>query len=183
MNTNELKRERISAFIDGELDDGQTEIALADLRDGDGRSDWELYHRIGDVLRSDDMALRMSDDFSARLSTRLAKEPVYIAPQVVERSSRVAPRTWRLAAGAVAVAALAFVATLPLIDALQPASSGPALAAAGPVPAETIVPVTSPEGVILRDPRIDDYLFAHQRSLPDMHQSAEYARNANFPGK
>lgn len=181
MNTNELKRERISAFIDGELDEAATEIALADLRDQEGRADWDLYHQIGDVLRSDELALRMSDDFSERFAARLAAEPTIVAPAAPRRSAR---RNLRLAAGAVAVAALAFVVTVPIIDALQPEPSAPAIAGApADAAAGEVVLTATPEGVILRDPRIDDYLFAHQRFSPSVQPGIEHARNANFSGK
>ena len=65
MDTKEMTRERISAFADGECDDAHVDIVLAALREGAGKADWEIYHQIGDVLRSDDMAVQMSSGFAA----------------------------------------------------------------------------------------------------------------------
>jgi len=180
MNTNDLKRERISALADGELEDAQIEAAFALLRSEDARADWQLYHQIGDVLRSEDMAAPLSRDFSSRLAERLEREPVYIAPGASVRQSR---RAWHLVAGAAAVATVAFVATPPLIDLLQPEPGASEIAVAAPPAENAIVLTSTPEGMLLRDPRIDDYLFAHQRFSPSMHYNAQYTRNANFPGK
>jgi sigma-E factor negative regulatory protein RseA len=35
-------------------------------------------------------------------------------------------------------------------------------------------------GVVLRDPRIDEYLLAHQRFSPAWNSTAQYARSATF---
>jgi sigma-E factor negative regulatory protein RseA len=48
------------------------------------------------------------------------------------------------------------------------------------------VPSTAAGEVVLRDPRIDDYLLAHQRFSPSMYSTAQFARSATFetaPGK
>lgn len=179
MDTNDLTRERISALADGELEDAQIEVALAALRSEEARADWMLYHQIGDVLRSEDMPLTLSRNFSSSLSERLEREPVHLVPRSFVHPAR--RRVWPMAAGAAAVATLAFVVTSPLIDLMQPQPAATELAVA---PAENAVVLTSaPEGVILRDPRIDDYLLAHQRFSPSMHHNAQYTRSANFPGK
>jgi len=36
------------------------------------------------------------------------------------------------------------------------------------------------QGEVARDPRIDDYLLAHQRFSPSMYSSTQYARSAAF---
>jgi sigma-E factor negative regulatory protein RseA len=74
MDTNKKIREHISALCDGELSASDLELAFAALHARDGQQTWEVYHRIGDVLRaqgSQDMSL----DFGARLAERLAAEP------------------------------------------------------------------------------------------------------------
>ncbi|QOY93062.1 transcriptional regulator [Massilia sp. UMI-21] len=76
MDTNKKIREYISAFADGELPDADLELALAALREEDGRRAWDLYHRIGDALRSDRDEPVLSSGFAARLSAKLAAEPV-----------------------------------------------------------------------------------------------------------
>ena len=74
----------LSALLDGEL--GASEVARACARwrdDPSARETWHTYQLIGDVLRSDDLATPASRDldFLAALRSRLAEEPVVLAPQ------------------------------------------------------------------------------------------------------
>jgi sigma-E factor negative regulatory protein RseA len=73
MDTNKKIREHISALSDGALHPDDLELALAALQAPDGRQAWEVYHRIGDVLRAQ-ASPDLSPDFSARLAARLAAE-------------------------------------------------------------------------------------------------------------
>jgi sigma-E factor negative regulatory protein RseA len=82
MNTREMSREQISALADGELIDAHVNVALAALREPEAQVTWDLYHQIGDLLRSDDMAFELSDGFAARMRARLEAEPVILAPQL-----------------------------------------------------------------------------------------------------
>lgn len=75
MDANKKNREFISALSDGELPDIDQELALAALDGADGQQAWELYHRIGDVLRAE-ATPDLSPGFSARLAARLAAEPL-----------------------------------------------------------------------------------------------------------
>lgn len=77
----------LSALVDGELDSAATLRACAQWRsDADARASWHVYHLIGDVMRSDDLASDAAHDasFLTALSARLAAEPVVLAPQPVE---------------------------------------------------------------------------------------------------
>src|SRR5450830_533065 len=82
MDTKEISREQISALADGELVDAHVNVALAVLRQPEEQITWDLYHQIGDVLRSDEMAFSLSDGFAAKMSARLDAEPTIIAPQL-----------------------------------------------------------------------------------------------------
>jgi sigma-E factor negative regulatory protein RseA len=189
MNTKDMSREQISALADGELSDQQLEVALAALRQQDARADWDVYHQIGDVLRSDDMAVSLSPEFSARMAARLEAEPAIVAP-IVQTVPSIAPRPSRRWAipgmvAAAAMAGIAFVTTPHLMVALQGqsdasavASSTPALAV--PSASESTVAASVAGDVVLRDPRIDDYLLAHQRFSPSVYSTAQYARSATF---
>ena len=75
MDTNKKIREYISAFADGALPDADLELALAALREADGRQTWGLYHQIGDALRGEPAEAELSPGFAARLAERLAAEP------------------------------------------------------------------------------------------------------------
>lgn len=104
----QARRQALSDLMDGAVDAGAAARACASWReDGQSRADWYAYHVIGDVLRSEDLAHRPQRDeaFLAALRTRLAAEPVVLAPQQapqIELSEPlVAPR--RAANGAAAV--------------------------------------------------------------------------------
>ncbi len=101
MDTNKKIREYISAFADGELPDADLELALAALRDADGRQTWDLYHRIGDALRAEPLEAELSPGFALRLADRLAAEPTPLR----RTAARPASAADALAAIAPAVAA------------------------------------------------------------------------------
>ena len=85
MDTNKKNRERISALSDDALPKDDHELANAALRTDDGMAAWEVYHLIGDVLRTGESA-DLSAGFTARLSARLAAEPLHPrrAPSEIE---------------------------------------------------------------------------------------------------
>jgi sigma-E factor negative regulatory protein RseA len=204
METREKTQEQISALADDELSDSQVEVALAALRDPEARADWDLYHQIGDILRSDDMAISLSEGFSARMAARLEAEPSIVAPQAAPRPAVGHPamieRVKRFAMPGMAAAAVAtavFMTAPQMLVAKKDSGSGagPAVAmvAAKPAPAVVAVPVAvgaavsaerevaaAEQGEVLRDPRIDEYLMAHQRFSPSVYSSAQYARSATF---
>lgn len=216
MNTKERTQEQISALADDELSDSQIELALAALRDPQGRADWDMYHQIGDVLRSDDMAFSLSDGFSARMAARLEAEPVILAPAPAQQpvqggqvaaamtgsAGHLADRLRRFAMPGVAAAAVAtavFVTAPQMLvakrDSLPSDGTAVVVVAAKPAPATLATPAVSAaaasaegkvvtleqqQGEVLRDPRIDEYLMAHQRFSPSVYSSAQYARSATF---
>jgi sigma-E factor negative regulatory protein RseA len=73
MDTQKRLHENISALADGELPDGERELAMAALGTAEGQAAWNAYHLTGDVLR-DQASGALSDGFSARLAARLAAE-------------------------------------------------------------------------------------------------------------
>lgn len=164
----------LSALADGEP--AALPHATALWRDdAAARESWHLYHLIGDVMRSDDLAARPARDaqFLADLRQRLAREPVPLAPAPVAAPSVTRRLGWR-APAAVAAGFVAVAATLVL---LRPQGFGPDGAeqvAEGAVPTAgpglRVVPNTHPsargalvaEGRMIRDARLDAYLQAHQ---------------------
>lgn len=207
MNTKDMSREQISALADGELVDQQIDTALAVLRKPEEQVTWDLYHQIGDVLRSDEMGFSLSADFASRMSARLDAEPAIVAPQLktgaaeqivvravsngsVQRSRMIRRFAMPGAAMAAAVAAVVFV-----VAPQQSAVVADATPAAAPVVmASSVSTVSGPvadaknvqfsslaqQGEVTRDPRIDDYLLAHQRFSPSLYSTAQYARSAAF---
>jgi sigma-E factor negative regulatory protein RseA len=167
-------RQWLSELADGELDAEGTRRACAAWREDPSlRDDWHSYHLIGDVLRSDDLAAtpRHDEAFLAALRSRLAAEPVVLAPQPLARPSAPLRRRWMapmaVAAGFMAVAGVLVVTRLavPLQDAAPSA-----LAAAEPVQVLSAAPDVAEAALapgrelqLIRDARLDRYLAAHKQ--------------------
>jgi sigma-E factor negative regulatory protein RseA len=184
MNTKSAAQERISVFADGETSDQQLDIALAELRGEEGKASWGLYHHIGDLLRSEDMAMPLSAGFSAGMAARLAAEPALVAPAIPVQAKKSGLRRMALPGVlAAAAAAVAFVGTPQLMVAMQGSpASGPAVAMVSDSGvARTALSANAVRaGAGMRDQGIDDYVMAHQRFSPSVYSSAQYARSATF---
>lgn len=127
----------ISTWIDAEAD-----IRPEDLDTPYGRQVWDTYHLIGDVLRSEELAIRPTDFLYARISRAIDEEPPIVAPRALPMRRYARAGLSGLAVAA-AVAAVAWVA-LPQFTATQPEG------------VETPVLATAePEG-------IHDYVAAHR---------------------
>lgn len=225
MDTKVTTKEQISALADGELGSEEMTLAFAALRSSrDARDTWEDYHRIGEVLRSEEMDVSLSAGFSARMSALLDAEPTIVAPQAAAAQPSVAAPAVQPVATAKVAANGDHRASRPgrLVRLLMPSAAAAAAAVAAvfvampqqavvtadakmaaPVAQVASVPVNVPsaiatvaetngnpqnvnqlsslaqQGEVKRDPRIDDYLFAHQRFSPS-YSSAQYARSAAF---
>lgn len=177
MNTTNMMQEQISAFADNELSDGHLDTTLAALRQTEGRNTWDLYHQIGDALRSDDLNSPPSADFTAKLFARLEAEPTLLAPPA-KRMSDMKVSIKRFAMPGMAAAALAVAAFLMVPQMMT--QNAALLASNHAAPAPQTITVASKDGDVLRDPRIDEYLLAHQRFSPSVYSTAQYARSATF---
>lgn len=209
MNTKNMTQEQISAFADGEMADSHMDLVLAALRQQDSRTTWDVYHQIGDVLRSEEMGFSLSSDFASRMASRLDAEPTIVAPRVSQSMSEHRQAATVKAAiskglvrrfafpgvAAAAVATFALVAGPQLMTAFTGGALGDAkstlvavnatgssaVASASAVSGRLITTtVAQQDGSVLRDPRIDDYLLAHQRFSPSVFSTAQYARSATF---
>ena len=149
--TSEAQRAQLSALCDGDLAAMEDGCRLW-RDDAEARATWHAYHLIGDVLRSEDLATTPTRDaaFMAALRTRLAAEPVVLAPARARRR-----QLWQLpvaaAAGFAAVAGI--VTVLQTSDGTRPVpvASSENAAPAGPVYTR-----------VERDPVLDRYLNAHR---------------------
>ncbi len=209
MNTTNMTQEQISAFADGEIADSHVELALAALRQQKGRVTWDAYHQIGDVLRSEEMAFGLSPDFATRMAARLDAEPTIVAPRVSQAmteqrqaasaemvmSKSLIKRFALPGAAAAAVATFALIAGPQLMVAFSSGGAkSPMVAVSNQTETPAIRTASAPaipngmvatvavqqENGVLRDPRIDDYLLAHQRFSPSVFSTAQYARSATF---
>jgi sigma-E factor negative regulatory protein RseA len=119
--------EQVSAFLDGELPDPETELLLKRLtRDAELRESFGRYALIGEALRGTSPSV-LSKGFASRVNRAIDGEPMPVAvqPQIAK-----SPRWWRPVAGvgvAAGVAAFAIVAlqqraASPNIAQVQPAA-------------------------------------------------------------
>ncbi len=170
-------REQVSAFLDGELPNSETELLLKRLtRDAELRESFGRYALIGEALRGPGPL--MAKGFAARVNFAIDGEPL---PANGHSSQVRAPRWWRPFAGAAVAAGVAVVAVVALqqravAPTLRPgapltAQNAAAVAAPGftPVqaPREAIsytVPAAAPAAATAMPPtRLTNYVFAHSR--------------------
>ncbi len=187
MNATQMTKEQISAWLDGEMPDADVDVMLAALCRDDGRACWEEYHRIGDVLRSDELAVQPGADFAAKMAARLAQEPAYLLPVPAPARQILRQRAWSgvaIAAGLMVVLALPYSSLGPGDQAPSIAKrnsatdSGFSLVAAGKASSPQVRQKPVQDGEILRDPQIQQYLEAHQRYSPSVYSAAKYVRPA-----
>lgn len=208
MKTDDTQFDNISAMVDGELSNAQWASALVRLGDAnnhDGKKTWEIYHQIGDVLRSDDLAVTLSPDFSSRFSALLDAEPIVLAPKFEPVSEPfVASNVVRLKqphlARYVAMTSMAAAAAVAFFMAPQiiplfgtQSNSGMVISKAEPsnkIQADGIqlasnsniteLPSKPSEQIeMLRDPRLDSYLMAHQKFSPSIGNGTQFITRAN----
>ena len=102
-------REQVSAFLDGELPDSETELLLKRLtRDGELRESFGRYALIGEAIRGASHGY-LTKGFSGRVNLAIDGEPVPANGQIPQIR---APRWWRPFAGAAVAAGVAAVAVV-----------------------------------------------------------------------
>ncbi|MFZ6862772.1 sigma-E factor negative regulatory protein [Undibacterium sp. Ji67W] len=214
MNDDISKYENLSAMQDGEINDAELQQMLKQSLSEDEKDAWGIYHLIGDVLHSDDLAVGMSSDFNQRFADRFISEPVLFVPEAhakyqVEQVTTGKPQFFRsymaiASATAAAVFVFAFGPQLSHFgrDTFSPEHISKAetsgrqvqLVSASVGSESTEVAsaddasrlVTTAQEIdsqnqmeMVRDPRIDSYLIAHQRFSPAISNAAQYVNRAN----
>lgn len=180
-DASELRRQQLSSLMDGELPAGEAADACAQWRqDADARADWHAWHLIGDVLRSDDLAVRPARDeaFLQALRLRLADEPVPLAPlpttateplplpQVANGAAVQGPvagaaarrrgaRGWLMAPVAMAAGFVAVVGVTLVTRTSAPDPTSTVQARAEPA-------AVAASAVLVRNAQLDRYLSAHR---------------------
>jgi len=151
-------KDRISALMDGELDEKSAgELIGALAREGEGEEAWRTYHLIGDAMRK---TAPLSAGFSARVAWKLADEPSVLAP----RRSAPEPRRWfTLPALAASLAAVALVGWMAFAPQPAPFPQVPVAQTPSAAPAVEAKPVLIPPPTAA-----NDYLLAHQGFSPRM---------------
>lgn len=200
-------QERLSALADGQLQGEDLDAALAFAADdGEGQATWQLYHLVGDVLRSSDLAQPVNPAFISRLREQLAQEaphalsarpslplPVETIAPVAQEAANASIFRWKMAAGFASLAAVAAIGWTSVANLTGGVGgSGPQLAlvpAAANSQGAPVVAVADADGqqVMLRDPRLDELLAAHKQfgSTSALQMPAGFLRNATFetPGR
>lgn len=203
-------KELISALADGQLrgDELASAVRLA-ASDAEARATWHVYHLVGDVLRSQDLACASTDAaFMARLSARLAHEPMDApeaalpAPVAVDAVVRPAlPAAndagfrWKMVAGLASVVAVTAVgwtsfsaiqagdgARLASATAPSTPAAAPVAGVAQPAQVQQQVNVAGTPQIMLRDPRLDELMSAHRQfgDASALQMPAGFLRNATF---
>lgn len=185
--------ERLSALVDGELPEGGCLVdALAGLGEED-RAAWSRYHLIGDVLRSDDLALApaKSAAFLAKFAARLQAEPHLLAPAAMSTLMARTVAVLRRAAPTLAVAASAAALTWILapqlhgMGGLQGGARAASTVAHDGAMQRAALQATAQNGNLIRDARLDAYLEAHQQfgQQPGMQDVAPYIQASAFSSR
>ncbi len=158
-------KHEISALMDGELFEDETDILFDQIRrDPGAQGDWAVYHLIGDVLRQPDY---IHQDMGARVSEHMQNEPVILAPR--SRALKQKARMFALSAAA-SVLAVGVVAWMSL-------QINPEAAPQMAMRQSDIRPVN-----LQIQPKSDDYLMAHQEfsTSNDMNGGASYIRTVTY---
>lgn len=203
----QVDREGISDLMDGRLQAGELSALLSDMASAEARECWHVYHLVGDVLRSSELAACGHDtDFVRRLGERLRDERAPLQPAalpiVVPAGGRAAANDgvfrWKMVAGLASFAAVAAVGWS-VLGGIGPQPAGPQLAQgaapagggaqvvslAAPVPAVAAsAQHEAPPPVMLRDPRLDELLAAHRQAagVSALGSASGFLRNATFEG-
>lgn len=180
IDTSTMAKENISVLVDGELNATEMDKVLSSLYDSQEKETWALYHQIGDVLRSDEMDVSLSSDFSLKMHNLLENEPLIMVPSHKKLRGKFAQFQHKsikkvVASSMAAVAALAFV----VVNVNQ--KDG--------VPDEANVVATADNSAATngtsnnlalvsddQDSSLDDYMLAHSRFSPSFYGAAQYVR-------
>jgi sigma-E factor negative regulatory protein RseA len=186
-------REQVSAFLDGELPDSETDLLLKRLtRDAELRDSFGRYALIGEALRGASPGM-LTQGFASRVNLSIDGEPV---PTPLQPQASRTPRWWRpfaglgVAAGVAAVAIVTFqqravtppgvatpgVATPGVVAQVSPAAvikvapGMPVADAAGPLSAQnhealsyTVPTASSESNAAIAPARLTNYVFAHSK--------------------
>ncbi|WP_417283332.1 sigma-E factor negative regulatory protein [Comamonas sp.] len=75
MNDDQTQREQLSALVDGEATLPSMPGVLAYAESDEGQQSWRMYHLIGDVLRSPELAHHSQHDILSGVRAHMEREP------------------------------------------------------------------------------------------------------------
>lgn len=187
--------ELLSALVDGEASGAELTTALAACgRDPALSETWAHYHWLGDALRAPGAVAHAGDaGFVSRFSQRLAAEgvapaapPVLLAApvQASAHDRGVAANDglfrWKLVAGFASLAAVSAIAWNAAGLMGTSTQGAPQLAQASTQSQPVLV--SSPQGVMVRDARLEELLAAHRQlgGGSALEAPSGFLRNAAF---
>ena len=210
MNDHNMSLEQVSALVDGQLQGDDLAQAVEQVcGHAELLNTWHAYHVVGEVLRSGQhVPGRDSGAFLAAFRERLSLQDSRPAPAVapvprIGRRPEAANEPvfrWKLVAGLASLAAAAaigwnWVGVTPApVDAQlaqgQPSGAAPVFASAvqpaagaDTASARVLIDDKQQPQVMLRDPRLDALLEAHQQAGGASHMPSGFLRNATFEGQ
>jgi sigma-E factor negative regulatory protein RseA len=149
--------EQVSAFLDGELPNAETELLLKRLtRDAELRDSFGRYALIGEALRGQGSHI-LAGGFASRVNLAIDGEPSQVAPHA--QQSRVS-RWWRPLAGVTVAAGVAAVA----IVALQQRAISPGLPGTSAVTAQSNAVTAQTNAVTAQSNRASPNVVAAQNA-------------------
>jgi len=201
------QRESLSALADGELQGAAFAQAMSYAGTREGQDQWQMYHMIGEVLRSREPVLMAQPSLLPRLRQQLAKEPqppvfspdtpgiLVPVAAITDTDGEPLPAAnasvlrWKAVAGCASLAAAAalgwnvHVGVLTAQAEPEPATASTMLATSNTQHRqETQQAHSSETQVMLRDPRLDELLAAHRQfgNTTALQMPAGFLRNATF---
>jgi sigma-E factor negative regulatory protein RseA len=158
-------KEKISALMDGELDERAAGGAIDALRrEGEALECWRVYHLISDGMRDTRL---LSEGFTTRLSERLAAEATVLAPASLPGKTPVQRFAFAAAASLAAVALVGWLAFAPQPEVAAPVAQ--------------LRPAITPMVTVPLPNAANDYLLAHQGFSPrvSLQGMAPYVRTVS----
>lgn len=190
----EFSLEAVSALFDGVGDPAALDRLLSAELDATAHAHWESFALIGDALRaSGEERWQSSTDFLAGVRAQLdAIAPAAAQPMVEVVHAASMPEAandsvfrWKMVAGLASLAAVAVVGWTSLLGSGATGSSAaPQLVQAPVAPqvAAEAVLVATPQGPVVRDPRLEQLLAEHRQhgGMTALQASTGFLRNATF---
>ena len=168
--------ERISAFVDGEVEEPEVTGQVRRMKEDPRlQAVWDTYHLIGDTLRGEKIGF--SPDFNAKLRAKLAEEPTILAPRRWTRP-QTSVRRFALPVAA-SLGGVALVGWLAVFNnPFAPQKDNLALNSPPPLAAQAHLAANPASG------EVNDYLLAHQQFSPSttMQGVASYVRTVSGQG-
>ena len=166
MEKNQKNQQQISELMDGELDPVFLPSVMSSVYQASGREQWDMYHHIGDLLRSEEMAYVPTKNFNEHLSLQLVNEPSFIAP--TKRRGIHMLSKWPATAAAAAAVLTGFVIAPTIFH--WPAETQVSASLSIPIPTPAVVVAVADRQLSNADSReLQNYILWHQSSAPSLY--------------